>query len=191
MEEIKTIKTPTEKIKVVSDNKKFTPTQQYQIMCWVIKKSENYKADFYRCEAKKKTIGWGFTHVKSVKDIHHADEIFKSIINPLFDEVNRQYPTLTYLQKAVIVSLYYNSGSLSRIKKSNFSKALVNNDLKKAISKFKSWNKVEVKKGVFVVSNGLVKRRSYEAKLLDGSFSINDYNKLKSEISKIYKQNRS
>ena len=191
MEEIKIIKTKKRKIEIVSDNKKFTTTQQYQIMCWVIKKSENYRADVYKCQAKKKTVGWGFTQVKTVKDIHQADEIFKSIVNHLFDEVHKEYPNLTYLQKVVIVSLYYNSGSLNKIKKSNFSKALVNNDLKKAINKFKSWNKVEVSKGVFIVSNGLVKRRSYESKLLDGSFSMNDYNKLKSEISKIYKQNRS
>jgi GH24 family phage-related lysozyme (muramidase) len=129
--------------------------------------------------------------VKSVKDIHHADEIFRDIINPLYNEVNKQYPNLTYLQKAVITSLYYNTGSLNKIKQSDFSKALLKNDLKKAIKNFKSWNKVKVRKGKFIVSNGLVKRRSYESKLLDGSFSMNDYKKLKSEISKIYKQNRS
>jgi GH24 family phage-related lysozyme (muramidase) len=178
-----------EEIKIVSDNKKFTTTQQYEILCWVIKKSENYRANVYKCQAGKKTVGWGFTNVKSVKNIHHADEIFRDIINPLYNEVNKQYPNLTYLQKAVITSLYYNTGSLNKIKQSDFSKALLKNDLKKAIKNFKSWNKVKVRKGKFIVSNGLVKRRSYESKLLDGSFSMNDYNKLKSEITKIYKQN--
>jgi hypothetical protein len=157
-------------------------------MCWVIKKSENYRADSYRCQAKKRTIGWGFTQVKKVKDIHHADEIFRDLINPLYEEVNRVYPNLTYLQKAVIVSLYYNSGSLTVIKKSNFAKALVKNDLKGSIRNFKKWNKVQVKKGVFKVSKGLVNRRSYEAKLLDGSFNMADYNKLKQEVTNIYKK---
>jgi len=180
-----------EEIKIVSDNKKFTTTQQYEIMCWVVKKSENYRANVYKCQSGKKTVGWGFTNVKSVKDIHHADEIFRDIINPLYNEVDKQYPNLTYLQKAVITSLYYNTGNLNKIKQSDFSKALLKNDLKKAIKNFKSWNKVKVRKGKFIVSNGLVKRRSYESKLLDGSFSMNDYKKLKSEISKIYKQNRS
>lgn len=64
-----------EEIKIVSDNKKFTTTQQYEIMCWVVKKSENYRANVYKCQAGKKTVGWGFTNVKSVKNIHHADEI--------------------------------------------------------------------------------------------------------------------
>ena len=177
-----------EQIKVVSNKETFTSTQKYQIMCWVIKKSENYKADSYRCQAKKRTIGWGFTQVKKVKDIHHADEIFRDLIEPLYEEVNRVYPNLTYLQKAVLVSLYYNSGSLKKIKESNFAKALVNNDIKESIKNFKKWNKVQVKKGVFKVSKGLVNRRSYEAKLLDGSFNMDDYNKLKMEVTNIYKK---
>lgn len=177
-----------EQIKVVNDNETFTSTQKYQIMCWVIKKSENYRADSYRCQAGKKTVGWGFTNVSKVKDIHHADEIFRDIIEPLYEEVNKNYPQLTYLQKAVLVSLYYNSGSLTKIKKSKFAKALVNNDIKKAIKNFKGWNKVKVRKGKFIVSKGLVIRRSYEAKLLDGSFNMTDYNKLKQEVTNIYKK---
>jgi len=177
-----------EQIKVVNDNELFTSTQKYQIMCWVIKKSENYRADSYRCQAGKKTIGWGFTNVSRVKDIHHADEIFRDIIEPLYEEVNKNYPQLTYLQKAVLVSLYYNSGSLTKIKKSKFAKALVNNDIKKAVKNFKGWNKVKVRKGKFIVSKGLVIRRSYEAKLLDGSFNMTDYNKLKQEVTNIYKK---
>ena len=177
-----------EQIKVVNNKELFTSTQKYQIMCWVIKKSENYRADSYRCQAKKKTIGWGFTTVSKVKDIHHADEIFRDIITPLYEEVHKSYPHLTYLQKAVIVSLYYNSGSLTKIKKSNFAKALVKNDIKESIKNFKKWNKVKVKKGVFKVSKGLVNRRSYEAKLLDGSFNMSDYKKLKQEVTNIYKK---
>jgi GH24 family phage-related lysozyme (muramidase) len=183
--------TKHEQIKVVSNKETFTSTQKYQIMCWVIKKSENYRADSYRCQAGKKTVGWGFTNVSRVKDIHHADEIFRDIITPLYEEVNKSYPQLTYLQKAVLVSLYYNSGSLTKIKKSKFAKALVNNDIKKAVKNFKSWNKVKVRRGKFIVSKGLVIRRSYEAKLLDGSFNMSDYNKLKKEVTNIYKKSKS
>jgi len=180
-----------EQIKVVNNKELFTSTQKYQIMCWVIKKSENYRADTYRCQAGKKTVGWGFTNVSKVKDIHHADEIFRDIIEPLYQEVDKSYPQLTYLQKAVLVSLYYNSGSLTKIKKSKFAKALVNNDIKKAVKNFKSWNKVKVRRGKFIVSRGLVIRRSYEAKLLDGSFNMDDYNKLKQEVTNIYKKSKS
>ena len=179
-----------DEIKITHSKEKFTSTQKYQIFAWVIKKHEGYRKDTYRCQANKKTVGWGFTNISSVKDIHHADEIFKSIINPLFKEVDKTYPNLTYLQKAVITSLYYNTGSLKSIKKSKFAKALVNNDISKAVKQFKSWNKVRVSKGRFIISKGLLKRRSYEAKLLDGSFSMQDYNKLKEEVSLIYKENR-
>jgi len=177
-----------EQINVVNNKELFTSTQKYQIMCWIIKKAENYRADSYRCQAGKKTIGWGFTNVSKVKNIHHADEIFRDIIEPLYEEVNRSYPKLTYLQKAVIVSLYYNSGSLTKIKRSDFAKALVKNDIKKAVKNFKQWNKVKVRRGKFIVSRGLVIRRSYEAKLLDGSFNMSDYNKLKKEVTNIYKK---
>jgi lysozyme len=178
--------------KVVVDKKElFTTTQQYQIMCWIIKKAENYRAKPYKCPAGKRTVGYGFTNVSKVKDIHHADEIFKNIVNPLYEKVNEEYPTLPYLHKAVIVSLLYNTGDLRGIKKSNFAKSLVKNDIDNAVAAFKAWNKVKVKKGKYIVSKGLVKRRSYEAKLLENTFTMNDYNKLKSEISQIYKENRS
>lgn len=183
-------KTETKSISVVKNKNIFTSTQEYEIMSWVIKKSENYKANIYRCQANKKTIGWGFTHVKSVRNIHHADRIFKNIVNPLFTEVDKEYPTLTYLQKAAIVSLLYNTGDLDGIKKSNFAKALVRKDINKAVANFKDWNKVKIRKGKYIISRGLVNRRSYESKLLDNSFTMNDYLKLRQEISNIYKQNR-
>lgn len=179
-----------EEIIISKSKEKFTSTQQYQIFSWVIKKHEGYRKNTYKCQAGKKTVGWGFTSIKSVKDIHQADEIFKSIINPLFEEVTKEYPNLTYLQRAVITSLYYNTGNLNSIKKSKFSKALVKNDISKAIKQFKSWSKIRVKKNKFIISKGLFKRRSYESKLLDGSFSMQDYNKLREEVSQIYKQNR-
>ena len=177
-----------EELKIVKSTETFTSTQKYQIFCWVIKKHEGYRQNSYRCQAGKKTNGWGFTNVKSVKDIHHADEIFKSIVNPLFDEVTRNYPELDYLQRAVITSLYYNTGSLKNIKESSFSKSLKNNDIRNAVKSFKSWSKIRVRKGKFIVSKGLLKRRSYESKLLDGSFNMADYNQLKNEVQNIYKQ---
>jgi len=171
---------------------RFTSTQQYQILCWVIKKHENYSKDNYKCQAGKNTKGWGFTRVKEVKDIHHADEIFRDIIEELYVRVDKEYPNLTYLQKAVIVSLYYNTGDINLIKNSNFSKLLVKNEVEKSIAKFKNWNKVKIKikgKKVYVVSNGLINRRNYESKLLDGSFDMKDYNSLKKEVTQIYKNN--
>jgi lysozyme len=181
-------------IKTISSSRnteEFTNTEKYQIMSWIIKKAENYRAKPYKCPAGKRTVGYGFTNVSHVRDIHHADEIFKKIINPLYDKVNEEYPTLPYLHKAVIVSLLYNSGSLSKIKNSNFAKSLVKNDINSAVSSFKKWNKIKVKKGKYIVSKGLVNRRSFEAKLLANTFTREDYNKLKFEISQIYKENRS
>jgi len=173
---------------------KFSSTQQYQILCWVIKKHENYSKNSYSCQAGKETKGWGFTKIGKVKDIHHADEIFKGIIEELYIRVDKEYSNLTYLQKAVIVSLYYNTGNISLIKKSNFSKLLVKNEIEKSINSFKTWNKVKIKvrgRKVYMISKGLTNRRTYESKLLDGSFDMADYIKLKKEVSEIYKNNRS
>jgi GH24 family phage-related lysozyme (muramidase) len=105
-----------------------------------------------------------------------------------------EYPTLTYLQKAVIVSLYYNTGDVKAIKNSNFIKYLVDNDIEKSIDSFQKWNKVKVKikgKKRYIVSNGLVNRRNYEAKLIDGSFNMADYNNLKKEMQTIYLNSKS
>lgn len=181
-------------INTLEDGEIFTSTQKYQILCWVIKKHENYSKNYYKCQAGKKTKGWGFTNVKNVRDIHHADEIFKGIIEELYIKVNKDYPTLTYLQKAVIVSLYYNTGDITAIKNSNFIKFLVDNDIEKSIDSFQKWNKVKViikGRKRYIVSNGLVNRRSYEAKLLDGSFDMNDYDNLKKEMQTIYLKSKS
>lgn len=167
----------------------FTSTQKYQILCWVIKKHENYSTNYYKCQAGKKTKGWGFTNVKNVRNIYHADEIFKSIIENLYIKVNKDYPTLTYLQKAVIISLYYNTGNITEIKKSDFIKYLINNNIEKSIDSFQKWNKVKVKikgKKRYIISNGLVNRRNYETKLLNGTFNMTDYNNLKKEMETIY-----
>ena len=167
----------------------FTSTQQYEIACWTIKKWEQYRKNPYKCSANKTTIGWGFTNVKSVKNIHDADLIFQKIVSKLFIQVNKEYPKLSYLQKSAIVSLLYNTGNLDKIKCSGFSKKLTNNEIKKAIIKFKQWNKVIVKNKIIVIK-GLKNRRNYESKLLDNTFTMEDYFNLRKEIVTIYSQNR-
>jgi len=169
----------------------FTSTEKYQIVAWTVKKSEGYRSYTYRCEAGKSTIGWGVTKSPKFKTIKEADKIFHDRMNPLFNLVKKEYPQLTYMQQGVIVSLIYNTGDISGIRKSNFIKFLVKNDIDKAIDSFLKWNKIKVKKGVYIVSKGLKNRRNYEAKLLANNFTREDYNKLKSEISQIYKENKS
>ena len=107
----------------------------------------------------------------------------------MFTDVSKIYPTLTYLQKCAVVSLLYNCGNLDRIKNSGFSKHLLNNNIPKAIAKFKLWSKVRLDDKTIAVK-GLVNRRTYETKLLDGSFDMNDYISLKGEIASIYLENR-
>lgn len=167
----------------------FTTTQQYEISCWTIKRAENYSSHTYKCSAGKRTVGWGFTNISKVRNIHHADEIFRDIRNSLFKQVDKVYPKLTYLQKAAIVSLYYNTGNLQKIKSSSFSKALQEKDNKKAVNSFKKWCKITINKKVITIK-GLQNRRSYESKLLDGSFTMKDYVALKKEITNIYLLNK-
>lgn len=172
---------------------KFTSTQQYQILCWVVKKAENYSSNSYYCEAGVKTVGWGFTKkcgITSVKDIKDADVKFRNLIQQKYNEVHKKYPKLTYLQKSIVVSLMYNTGNLSTIEDSYFFKYLLKGNIKKCILEFKDWNKVYDKKlKRYRVSDGLVNRRNFESKLLDNSFSMQDYLKLKTEIENIYKKN--
>lgn len=168
----------------------FSSTENYQILCWTIKAAEGYSSNSYRCQAGKRTVGWGFSNVKSIDNIQEADEIFHDLVNPLFETVTEGYPDLTYLQRAAITSLLYNSGDFKAIKNSKFSKSLRGGEIKLAVKQFKSWSKVRVSKGKFIVSKGLVNRRNYESKLLDGSFSREDFLRLKQTVSAIYVRNR-
>jgi len=177
-------------VKIPLTNKEvFTLNQKYQISCWVIKLGEGYSATSYKCSAGKTTCGYGFTNVKSVKDIHHADKIFQKIVLKLFKQVNKAYPTLSYMQKIAIISLVYNTGSLEKIKNSGFSKALVANNKKEAIKKFSKWCCVKVN-GKTIVIKGLQNRREFESKLLNDNFTMNDYLALKKQISNIYILNK-
>lgn len=183
-----TVSTLTQK-SVPIEKEIFTSTQKYEIMCWTVKNWEGYSAKSYRCSANKRTTGWGDTHIKSVKNIHHADRIFKRIILGLFEDVSKAYPKNTYLQKCAVVSLLYNCGNLEKIKNSGFSRHLLNNNIPKAIAKFKLWSTVHVDDKTIAVK-GLVNRRMYESKLLDGSFDMNDYVSLKNDVTSIYIENR-
>ena len=165
----------------------FTSTQRYQIMSWTIKNVENYSGTSYKCSAGVKTVGWGFnssaTGVKSVDNIHEADVIFRDIIEDIYKQVDKDFPHLSYLQKASIVSLMYNVGT--DIKDSQLYNKLKNNDIKGATNELRRW--VKVRKGRrMITSRGLVRRRELEAKLLNNDFSMDDYNKLKSEVTNIY-----
>ena len=171
------------------DKEIFTSTQRYQILCWTVKNWEGYSPNSYKCSAGKRTVAWGDTHIKSVKNIHHADRIFKRIIAGLFKDVSKAYPKITYFQKSAIVSLLYNCGNLEKIKNSGFSRHLLNNNIPKAIAKFKLWSSVHVDNKTIAVK-GLVNRRKYESKLLDGSFDMNDYLSLKNDVASIYLENR-
>lgn len=167
----------------------FTSTQKYEIACWTIKKHEGFRQKAYKCSANKRTVGWGFTSVKRINNIHEADIIFKQIVTNLFKEVNKAYPDLSYLQKAAIVSLYYNTGSLVKIKNSKFSQQLTLKDIPKATVRFKKWCKVVINKKVITIK-GLENRRTYEAKLLNNAFTMQDYIDLKKEVALIYLQNK-
>jgi len=164
----------------------FTGTQRYQIMSWTIKSYENYSHDEYRCSAGKSTIGWGFTKwtgITKVRDIHHADELFRDIITGIYEDVNKEFPNLSYLQKAALVSLTYNTGP--KIRKSELYKRLKADDVKGAIRELGRWIHVR-ERGKMVVSRGLVRRRKFETKLLSDAFSEKDYQTLKREVQGIY-----
>jgi hypothetical protein len=166
----------------------FTSTQRYQILSWTIKSIENYRGNSYRCSAGHKTVGWGFnskaTGIKSVEDIHEADVLFRDIVDSLYKEVNEDFPQLSYLQKASIVSLMYNTGP--NIKTSQLYAKLKNDDIEGATIELHRWNKVKNKFGKKVISKGLIRRRQLEAKLLNNDFTMDDYYKLKLEVERIY-----
>ena len=164
-----------------------TSTQQYQIMCLSVKKWEAYKKKPYYCQAGKRTVGWGFTDVKAVKDVHDADRILKQKIEECYTQINARFPNFTYMQKSVLVSLLYNTGDMKGIEKSGFVKYLERGERSQAVKRLLMWNKVkDPRTGKHFVSRGLVNRRKFEAKLIEGTFGIEDYNELKKEVTYKY-----
>ena len=171
----------------------FTQTQRYQIMAWLIKSHENYTEDIYECKGGKPTVGWGFnceaTGIWDVDDIRDADDKFKTLLDEAYKNVDKQFPNLTYLQKAVVVSMVYNAG-LGGISNSKLADKLKDGDMRGAVKQMRRWIHVKNKRtGRYEVSKGLVNRRELEIRLLTGKFTMDDYNRLKSIVSKIYTQN--
>jgi GH24 family phage-related lysozyme (muramidase) len=156
-------------------------------MCWSVKKWEAYKKKPYYCQAGRRTVGWGFTDVKSVKDVHDADRIFKAKIEECYSRINKRFPRFTYMQKSVLVSLLYNTGDMKGIENSGFVKYLERGEKSRAVKRLLMWNKVRhPDTGKLFVSKGLVNRRAFEAKLIEGTFGIEDYNALKKEVTYKY-----
>ena len=172
-----------QKIKV----EEFTSTEKYQIMAWTIKKFEGYSGNSYVCPAGVRTTGWGFTDVKSVKNVRHADEIFKDELNQRWEIVNDRFPKMDYLQKAAVVSLLYNVGDINKIQKSSFVKALRRGNHELAVKRLQKWNKIR-KGGKLIELDGLTNRRKFESKLITGNFTREDYNSLKEDVEQHYKR---
>lgn len=163
----------------------FSSTQKYELMAWTIKKFEGYSKSVYACQAGISTVGWGFTQVKKVKNVHHADKIFHGLVAELYNQVDARYPNFTYLQKAAITSLLYNTGDLEKIDRSSFIKELKAGRTDKAAAALMRWNKVRVN-GKLVTSKGLTNRRAFEARLVTGKITKVDYFQLKNEVGEQY-----
>lgn len=179
-------KTEKRKIKKIQPTELFSSTEQYQIMSWTIKKFEGYRSEPYLCAAGKRTVGWGFTDVKRVRNSKHADLIFKRQLEKRWRVVNREFKHLTYLQRAAIVSLLYNTGDIKKIKQSSFVSALNKGNVGLAANRLQRWNKIRTYEGMKELP-GLTERRKFESKLLTGEFTREDYQQLKEEVSLQYK----
>lgn len=184
-------KAHTEKIPVIS---KENP-ELYSTLCFLIKSSEGYSDEVYRCSAGVKTRGWGITKVEIVElnkklgtnykwsdlnNIESNNKIIRDCIQYRYDKIIKEYPYLDKPTAYGLVSFTYNLG-LGALKSKSIRRGL--NHLKNTgdksmlISAMNKYVYIKNKK-----SKGLIKRRTLETKLISNELSKVDSETLRQQV---------
>lgn len=184
-------KAHTEKFPVIKQEN----PELYSTLCFLIKSSEGYSDEVYRCSAGVKTRGWGITKVeiielnkklgtnykwKDLNNIHSNNKIIKDCIQYRYNKIIQEYPFLDKSTTYGLVSFTYNLG-MGKLKDKSIKKGLIH--LKKTGDKSMLINAMN--KYVYIKnrkSKGLVKRRILEAKLITNKLTDKDKNVLKEEV---------
>ena len=138
----------------------------------LIQDSEGFRAKVYRCQAGKKTIGYGFTDKNLIAKGSMTKDEANNILNVKVLEAGRRIRRLvgkdvelTDGQLAALISLYFNIGE-GNFKESTLLKVVRTGQLADAPSAIRMWVKYTDKEsGSKLTSKGLVIRRAREIKL--------------------------
>jgi GH24 family phage-related lysozyme (muramidase) len=184
-------KAHTEKVVV----KKEENHELYSTLCFLIKSTEGYSDEVYKCPAGVKTRGWGITKVEIVElnkklgtnykwrdlnNIHTNNKIIKDCIQYRYNKIIEEYPFLDKSTTYGLVSFTYNLG-MGKLRDKSIKKAL--NHLKNTGDKSKLINAMN--KYVYVnnrKSKGLIKRRILETKLIANKLSKQESHNLKKDV---------
>ena len=141
---------------------------------YIIAKYEGFRPNAYICPGGERTIGYGFTDEKllalGTMTRQRADQELGKIVRKELVFINARLNHLTERQKAAVVSFIFNFGR-AKFLGSTYYKKLKANDIAGAKVELLKWTKVrKIVNGqtVAVQLNGLVKRRTAEAKWLIG-----------------------
>ena len=167
----------------------------YSTLCFLIKSSEGYSDEVYRCSAGVKTRGWGITKIEIAelnkqfgtnykwRDLNNIDannKIIKDCIQYRYNIIIKEYPFLDKSTAYGLVSFTYNVG-INTLKSKSIRKGL--NHYKNTGDKSKLVNAMH--KYVYVKnrkSKGLVKRRILETKLVYNTLSQEDKDYLQKDV---------
>ena len=138
----------------------------------LIRECEGFRPTVYKCQAGKKTIGYGFTDKNLVAKGSMTKDEANNILNVKVLTAGRRIRRLvgkdvelTDGQLAALVSLYFNIGE-GNFKNSTILKVVRSNQMSDAPSAIRMWVKYTDKKsGNKLTSKGLVIRRAREIKL--------------------------
>ncbi len=136
-----------------------------------IKGFEALRLEAYLDEANVPTIGWGHiqgVHMGDECTEEEAEEMLKWDLADAEQAVNQFVDVdLRPYEYDALVSFAFNCG-VESLRASTLLKLLNNGDRNGAALQFKRWNKVHDKDGELKVSNGLVRRRTAEARMFRG-----------------------
>jgi len=138
----------------------------------LIRECEGFRPTVYKCQAGKKTIGYGFTDKNLVAKGSMTKDEANNILNVKVLTAGRRIRRLvgtgvelTDGQMAALISLYFNIGE-GNFKNSTILKVVKSGQLEAAPSAIRMWVKYTDKKsGNKLTSRGLVIRRAREIKL--------------------------
>lgn len=139
----------------------------------LIRSSENFKADPYRCPAGIPTIGYGSTRYEDGTPVTMADagitmlraeSILRATLASEYEPAVRRYVAVSLSQNQfdALVDFAYNAGTQA-LRGSTLLRLLNAGDYEGAAKQFSRWVFADGK-----VMNGLIKRRAAEAALFRG-----------------------
>ena len=86
----------------------------FELVVWMLKCSEGFRAKNYNCTANKSTIGYGTQSKQATITKKEAQKRLYQHFEKDYQIVKKNYPTLVKRQHLILAALMYNSGKVGK-----------------------------------------------------------------------------